>query len=107
MNDLSKYFLLMTYDTILVKIKTTVKCANILEQIRFTMFFTMSCVSFSILIQKANQWLQQHTEVRVKTCESIEVKEKSTAQGTVDTEKATYWESGEYSTYYVRCLRYI
>ena len=57
-------------------------------------------------MNKANEWLRSNPSVKVKTCESIEVKEKQNAQGIVDTDKSSYWESGEHSSYFVRCLRY-
>ncbi|XP_064633540.1 uncharacterized protein LOC135491515 isoform X2 [Lineus longissimus] len=60
---------------------------------------------FDILVERANQWLSEHTNVQVKTCETIEVKSKQTCHH-VDSNKSTYYEQpGRQRTQFVRALR--
>ena len=73
----------------------------------FSLYYNILSFFCSVLIQRANQWLQQHGDVRVRTCESIEVKERGNSGGAVNTNKSTYWEPGKHSAYYVRCLRWV
>ncbi|OQR74483.1 hypothetical protein BIW11_09036 [Tropilaelaps mercedesae] len=57
---------------------------------------------FRYLVYRANEWLREHPEWEVKTCESVEFKTNSEV---INTERMTYFEFGEQSTRYVRSLR--
>ncbi|KAK8756468.1 hypothetical protein V5799_000827 [Amblyomma americanum] len=56
---------------------------------------------FRVLVQRANDWLKQNYTWEVKTCESVEFK----ATKSINIERMTYYEYGEYSTCYMRGLR--
>ncbi|KAK8781545.1 hypothetical protein V5799_017113 [Amblyomma americanum] len=56
---------------------------------------------FRVLVQRANQWLQENCTWEVKTCESVEFK----ASQSVNIERMTYLEYGEHHTCYMRGLR--
>ena len=66
------------------------------------------CCTFSALITRANDWLRKNGHVRVKTCESIEVKGRY--DGLVDTNKSSYFEADhtkrKMRNMYIRALRY-
>ena len=64
----------------------------------------VSFVSQSILINKANGWLQQNPGVRVVCCESVESKAKMNTV-VADTSKSTFYEYGERSNWFHRTLR--
>ncbi|XP_064487176.1 uncharacterized protein LOC135399270 [Ornithodoros turicata] len=66
------------------------------------LFSTPTFEPFRVLINRANEWLKENPSWEVKTCESVEFK---TSSEVVNTERMTYYEYGEQSTRYVRCLR--
>jgi len=61
----------------------------------------------SVLVSRANDWLKSNTHLRVKTCESIEVKGR--LDGVVDTTKSCYFEADHAKrrmrNIYIRALR--
>ena len=61
----------------------------------------------SHLVTRANEWLRRNNHVRVKTCESIEVKGRY--DGMVDTNKSSYFEADhskrKMRNMYIRALR--
>ena len=63
---------------------------------------------FSSLVTRANKWLRENGHVRVKVCESIEVKGRY--DGVVDTHKSSYFEGDHIKkkmrNMYIRALRY-
>ena len=56
---------------------------------------------------RANEWLRINSQVRVLTCESIEVKGRY--DGVVDTNKSSYFEADhikrKFRNMYIRALR--
>ncbi len=64
--------------------------------------------SCSSLVSRANKWLRENGQVRVKVCESIEVKGRY--DGVVDTNKSSYFEGDHIKkkmrNMYIRALRY-
>ena len=61
----------------------------------------------SVLVTRANEWLRQNAGLRVKICESIEVKGRY--DGVVDTNKSCYFEADHSKrrmrNMYIRALR--
>lgn len=61
----------------------------------------------SVLVTRANDWLRKNGNLRVKTCESIEVKGRY--DGVVDTNKSCYFEADHSKrrmrNLYIRALR--
>lgn len=69
---------------------------------------TALCLSVqSVLVSRANNWLKANAHLRVKTCESIEVKGRM--DGVVDTTKSCYFEADHAKrrmrNIYIRALR--
>ncbi len=60
---------------------------------------------FSVLVGKANQWLQQNPGVKVKLCESVESQVKGMHIPMADTNSSTIYEYGERSNCFHRSLR--
>ena len=60
---------------------------------------------FSSLLGPANQWLATNPQQEVVTCESCEMKVERKA--TVDNDRTFFSESSNFSTYYIRILRYV
>ncbi|KAI0231166.1 hypothetical protein LSAT2_018496 [Lamellibrachia satsuma] len=62
---------------------------------------------FDVLVTRANEWLKANPYVKVKTCESIEVKGR--LDGIVDTRKSSYFEADhcrrKMRNMYIRALR--
>lgn len=62
---------------------------------------------FNVLVSRANDWLKSNIHLRVKTCESIEV--KGGLDGVVDTTKSCYFEADHAKrrmrNIYIRALR--
>ncbi len=53
-------------------------------------------------MEKANNWLSQNPTLKVKTCESVELKRR---QGDTDSDKSTFFEYGKSANFFVRILR--
>ena len=64
-------------------------------------------IDASVLVSRANDWLKSNAHLRVKTCESIEVKGR--LDGVVDTTKSCYFEADHAKrrmrNIYIRALR--
>ncbi|XP_015904789.1 uncharacterized protein [Parasteatoda tepidariorum] len=58
--------------------------------------------TFRSLVDRANDWLRANPQWKIKTCESVEFKDKGNE---IDSEKMIYLEYGEASTCYIRGLR--
>ncbi|ESO08475.1 hypothetical protein HELRODRAFT_169327 [Helobdella robusta] len=67
----------------------------------------LACFVASSLLARANEWLVSHPHLKVKTCESIEVKGRY--DGVVDTCKSCYFEADHSKrrmrNLYIRALR--
>ena len=63
----------------------------------------------SILMKRANDWLRRRPSIRVRTCESIEVKGR--LDGYVDSDKGSYYEPDHMKrrnrNMYIRALRLV
>lgn len=57
---------------------------------------------FRSLVDRANDWLRANPQWEIKTCESVEFKDKG---NTINSEKMIYLEYGEVQTWYIRGLR--
>ncbi|CAG0880495.1 unnamed protein product [Darwinula stevensoni] len=65
-------------------------------------FFSMpKYETFSVLMERGNDWLARNPSWETVTCESMEFKTTDRVQS----ERMTYYEPGERRTAYVRCLR--
>ena len=56
---------------------------------------------------RANDWLRHNPHLKVRTCESIELKKRSGDHGDIDTEKVTFYEYGENRNKFIRALRWV
>ncbi|XP_018494796.1 uncharacterized protein LOC100904558 [Galendromus occidentalis] len=65
-------------------------------------FSTPAFEPFRCLVYRANDWLREHPEWEVKTCESVEFKTNSEI---INTERMTYFEISDASTRLVKSLR--
>ena len=78
---------------------------NTLKTTTYPLWFLF--VHFSSLVTRANKWLRENGHVRVKVCESIEVKGRY--DGIVDTNKSSYFEGDHIKkkmrNMYIRALR--